>query len=56
MLSTSREKNILNKRTLFEINLKSVCTSRDEECDENAVSISHKKLLSLAGISAKIQT
>ena len=51
MLSSSRKK-ALNKNTLFEINPKSVYTSRDEE---NSVSTSRKKLLPLAGIPAKIQ-
>ena len=54
MLSGSRKK-ALNKNTLFEINPKSVYTSRDEGFDENSVSTSRKKLLPLAGISAKIQ-
>ena len=55
MLSSSRKKT-LNKSTLFEINLKSVCTSREEEVfDENFVSKSQKKLLPLAGISVKIE-
>ena len=39
----------------FEINPKSVCTSRDEGFDENSVSTSRIKLLPLAGISAKFQ-
>ena len=46
MLSSIRKKD-LNKITRFEINPKSVYTSRDEGFDENSVS--------LAGISAKIQ-
>ena len=50
-----QQKKALNKSTQFEINTKSVYTSRDEGFDENSVSISHKKLLPLAGISAKIQ-
>ena len=54
MLSSSKKK-ALNKSTQFEINTKSVYTSRDEAFDENSVSTSRKKLLSLAGISAKIQ-
>ena len=44
MLSSSRKKN----------NPKSRYTSRDEELDENSVSTSWKKLLPLAGISAKL--
>ena len=52
MLSSSR-KNPLNKSVLFEINPKSV-SSNDENFDENYVSTSQKKLLPLAGISAKI--
>ena len=48
MLSTCRRK-ALNKSTGFEIN---PC---DEEFDENSVSTSRKKLLPLAGMSAKIQ-
>ena len=52
MLSSSRKK-ALNKITRFEINPKSVDTSRDEGFDENYVSTSRKKLLPLAGISAK---
>ena len=54
MLSSSRKK-ALNKSTRFEINPKSVYANRDEEFDENSASISQKKLLPLAGISAKIQ-
>ena len=54
MFSGSRKK-ALNKNTLFETNPKSVYTSRDEGSDENSVSTSRKKLLPLAGISAKIQ-
>ena len=49
------EKNVLNKSTQLEINPKSVYTIRDEGCDENFLSTSQKKLLPLAGISAKIQ-
>ena len=55
MLSTSREKKDLNKSTRFEINRKSVYTSRDEVFDENSVSTSRKKLFPFARISAKIQ-
>ena len=51
MLSSSRK--ALNKSTRFEINTKSVYTSR--VFDENSVSTSRKKLLPLAGISAKTQ-
>ena len=40
---------------MFEINPKSVYTSRDEGFDENSVSTSREKLLPVAGISAKIQ-
>ena len=54
MFSGSRKK-ALNKNTLFETNPKSVYTSRDEGSDENSVSTCRKKLLPLAGISAKIQ-
>ena len=54
MLSSSR-KQALNKSTRFEINPKSVYTSQDEGSDQNSVSTSRKKLLLLAGISAKIQ-
>ena len=54
MLSNSREK-ALNKSTRFEIDPKSVYTSRDEGFDKNSVSTSRKKLLPLTGISAKIQ-
>ena len=54
MISISRKK-ALNKSTLFEINPKSVYTSREEVFDENYVSTSRRKLLPLAGISAKIQ-
>ena len=54
MLSSSRKK-ALNKSIRFKINPKSVYTSRDEGFDENSVSTRHKKLLPLAGISAKIQ-
>ena len=54
MLSSSRKK-ALNKSTRFVINPKSVHTSRDEGFDENSVSTRRKKLLPLAGISAKIQ-
>ena len=53
MLSSS-SKNPLNKSVLFEINPKSVYPSNDENFDENYVSTSQKKLLPLAGISAKI--
>ena len=53
MLSSSRKKALKKKR--FEINPKSVYTSRDEGFDVNSVSTSRKKLLPLAGISAKIQ-
>ena len=45
----------MNKKKRFEINLKPIYTSRDEGFDENFVSTSWKKLLPLAGISAKIQ-
>ena len=54
MLFSSRKKSP-NKSTLFEINPKPVYTSREEVFDENSVSTSQKKLLPLAGISAKIQ-
>ena len=54
MLSSSRKK-ALNKSTQFEINPKSVYTSRDEGFDEKFLSTSRKKLLPLAGIPAKIQ-
>ena len=53
MLSSSRKK-AFNKSTWFEINPKSVYNSPDERFDENSVSNGRKKLLSLAGISAKI--
>ena len=39
----------------FEINPKFVCTSRDKEFDEHSVFTSRRKLLPLAGISAKTQ-
>ena len=55
MLSSRKKKETLNKSTRFEINPKSVNTSRDEEFDENYVSTCRKKLLPLAGISAKIR-
>ena len=45
----------LNKSTRFEINPKSVYTSRNEGFHEKSVSTSGKKLLPLAGISAKIK-
>ena len=54
MFSSSRKK-ALNKSPRFEINPKSVYTSCDEGFDENSVSTSRKKVLPLAGISAKIQ-
>ena len=54
MLSSSRKK-ALNKRPRFEINPKSVYTSRHEGFDENFVSTSQKKVLPPAAISAKIQ-
>ena len=44
----------MNTSTRFEINPKSVYTSRDEEFDEKFVSTGRKKLFPLAGISAKI--
>ena len=44
----------MNKITGFEINPKSVFTSRDEGFDKKSVSKSLKKLLTRAGISAKI--
>ena len=50
-----QEKESWNKSTQFEINPKSVYTSRNEGFDENLVTTSLKKLLSLAGISTKIQ-
>ena len=53
MLSSCRRK-ALNKSAGFEINPKSAYTICDEEFDENSVSTSRKKLLPLAGISAKI--
>ena len=53
MLSSGRKK-ALNKSRRFEINSKSVCTSR-QGFDENSVSTSRKKLLPLARISAKIR-
>ena len=55
MLSSSRKKSSEYFYSRFEINLKSVYTSREEGFDENSVSTSRKKLLPLAGISAKIQ-
>ena len=54
MLSSSRKK-APNKSTRFEINPKYIHTSREKGFDENSVSTSRKKLLALAGISAKIQ-
>ena len=53
MLSSSRKK-ALNKSTRFEINPKSVYTSRDEGFDENSVFTSRKMLFSLVRISEKI--
>ena len=44
----------MNKSTRFEINPKSVYTSREEGFDEKFVSASRKKLLPLVGISTKI--
>ena len=52
---SAAQKKALNKSTRFEINPKSVCTSRVEGFEENVVSTSRKKLLPLAGMSAKIQ-
>ena len=54
MLSSSRKK-ALNKSTWFESDPKFVYTSRDEGFDENSVSTSPKKMLPLAGISAKLK-
>ena len=54
MLSSGRRKALIKSRW-FEINSKSVCTSRQEGFDENSVSTTRKKLLPLAGISAKIR-
>ena len=54
MLSRSRKK-ALNKNTPFEINPNSPYTSRGEGFDKNSVCACQKKLLPLAGISAKIQ-
>ena len=54
MLSSSRKK-ALNKSSRFGINPECLYTSRDEGFDENSVSTSRKKLLPLAGISAKLQ-
>ena len=48
-----QEKKALIKSTWFEIDPKFVYTSRDEGFDENSVSTSPKKMLPLAGISAK---
>ena len=50
-----QQKKALNKSTQFEINPKSLYTSRDEGFGENSVPFSQKKLLPFAGISAKIQ-
>ena len=49
-----QKKKALNKSSWFEVSPKSIYTSRDEEFDEKSVSTSRKKLLPLAGISAKI--
>ena len=54
MLSSSR-KEALNESTWFESDPKSVYTSHDEGFDENSVSTSPKKMLPLAGISAKLK-
>ena len=54
MLSSSRKK-ALEKSTKSEINPISAYTSRGEGFDENSVSTSRRKLLPLAGKSAKIQ-
>ena len=54
MLSGTRKK-ALNKSTWFEINPKSIYTSRHERFDENSIATSRKKLLPLSGIYAKIQ-
>ena len=54
MLSSSRKK-ALNKSTRFEINPKSVYTSRDEGFKKNSVFTRPKKMLPFAAISAKIQ-
>ena len=54
MLSGSRKK-ALNKSTRFEINTNSAYSSRDEVFDKTSISTSRKKLLPLAGISAKIK-
>ena len=51
---SAAQKKALNKSTRFEINPKSVCTSRVEGFEENVVPTSRKKLLPLAGMSAKI--
>ena len=45
----------MNKSTRFEINPKSEYTSRHKGSDEKFVSTGRKKLLPLAGTSAKIQ-
>ena len=49
-----RQKLAQNKTIRFEINPKSVYTSRNERFGENSVPFCHKKLLPLAGIYAKI--
>ena len=54
-MHSSSRKNVLNKSTQLEINPKSVYTIRDEGFDGKSVFTSRKKLLPLAGISAKIQ-
>ena len=52
MLTTIRKKGSEQKRnTRFEINPKSIYTSRNEGFDENSVIPSRKKLLPLAGLS-----
>ena len=53
MLSSSRKK-APNNSIRFEIKPKSVYISHDERFDENSISTIQKKLLLIAGISAKI--
>ena len=54
MLSSNRKK-ALNKSTRFVINSKSTHASRVEGFDENSIFPNQKKVLPLAGRSAKIQ-
>ena len=54
MLSSNRKK-ALNKSTRFVINSKSTDASRVERFDENSIFPNQKKVLPLAGRSAKIQ-